>query len=192
MRSRYAPHRFGVRPIARLRALMLLFVVLTTASHIATRTPLASPITYVFSNASTVLNGATEQISGTFVFSDPSTQDAADITLSGPAPFAGTYTFGMLPHTASVVGFGRSGLAQIRVSFVHPLTLSLDPDPLSMVVWSFDVLPALVDFAPTGLAVPVPTPEPTSAALLGAALGLLLLRPRADRHDRQGRSVSAS
>jgi hypothetical protein len=157
---------------------MLLFALVTIVSHIATRTSLAAPIIYVFSKASTVLNGFTEQISGTFVFSDPLTQEAADITLSGPTPFAGAYTFGMLSHTASVVGFRPPGLAEIRVGFAHPLTLSVDPDPLSMAVWSFDVVPAFVDFAPVGFAVPVATPEPTSAALLGAALGLLLLRPR--------------
>src|SRR5215471_13518901 len=108
MPSCYALHRFGVRP--RRGALILLFAVVTIGDHVTIRTPLASPITYVFSNASTVLNGLTEQISGTFVFIDPSTQDAANITLSGPAAFAGTYTMGMSAHTASVIGFRAPGL----------------------------------------------------------------------------------
>jgi hypothetical protein len=134
------------------------------------------PLTYSFANASAVFSGDRESITGTFVFdplNDIEYGGSAQIVLTGPAPYAGSYNFDIENNGPDTVyGFGPGALLGIRLAN----DLEFSADPIS-VVFLQDL--NLFDFAPTGFVVPpgasVPAPEPTSIALLGAALGLLLL-----------------
>jgi hypothetical protein len=131
------------------------------------------PTAYSFLNASAVFNGKREDIGGSFVY-DPLTdiQYGGQIVLTGPAPYAGLYGFDIEQNgLGAVFGFGPGALLDINLA--NPLSLS-EPDPIRVV--DLQNL-ALFDFAPTGFVVPpgASVPEASSLALVGAALGLLLL-----------------
>jgi PEP-CTERM motif len=124
-------------------------------------------------------NTTTNIVSGTFTF-DPSLPKtlSADLVVTGNSQ-PGTYTVvdtngADFIDVDSVTGFG------IRLVFVDPLGNA--PDTVLDVVYLQTV--GAVD-ATQGVAVPVATPEPTSLALLGGALGLFLLRSRAKLRCRQ-------
>jgi len=131
-------------------------------------------------NASTVLNGKRESITGGFDF-DPLTdiEWGALIQFTGPAPFAGLWPFDaeQLP-VGDLVDLDLNGWDLIQIKFANDL--SYGTDPLASVRFGLDAF----DTSPTGFAVgpPAPTvPEPTTLSVLGAALGLLLLSPWAIR-----------
>jgi hypothetical protein len=138
-------------------------------------TPNGGPLTYSFANASAVFNGDRESITGTFVFdplNDIEYGGSAQIVLTGPAPYAGSYNFDIENNGPDAVyGFGPGGLLEIGLAN----DLDFSADPIRLVV----LQNLLVDDAPTGFvcpgACPIATPEPTSLALVGAALGLLFL-----------------
>ena len=133
------------------------------------------PLEYTFADASTVLNGTPETITGHFGF-DPLTliQYGADIQLTGGGPYAGSYAYDAEPSAGDFIeaeGPGRF----LGISFMN--NLSSADDPLA----SVGILGGPADNAPTGLvcpgAGPCVVPEPSGLAILGAALGLFLLGP---------------
>lgn len=139
------------------------------------------PQQYTFADASTVLNGTPETITGHFGF-DPLTliQYGADIQLTGGGPYAGSYVYDAEPSAGDFIEAEGPGKF-LGISFKN--NLSSADDPLAAV----GILGGPVDNAPTGLVCPgagpcaVAAPEPSGLAILGAALGLFLLGPWATR-----------
>jgi hypothetical protein len=141
-------------------------------------TPNGLPLTYSFVKAFTVLNGDLESITGDFGF-DPLSdiQYAANINLTGPAPYAGNYFFDIELEGPNFIYTDRGGGIFLKISFANDL--SSCADPLAGTTYQTPG-PGFIGNAPaSGLVVPAAgvcaVPEPTSIALLGAALGLLLL-----------------
>ena len=143
-----------------------------------------------------VLDGATVQISGFFGY-DPETNTTCcrDIGLIGPAPYEGTYlldVFGLRAADdvfASLSGFAADDAA---VRIVFSSNFPFVTAAISSVIWApdgnvfDDDSSAVTDDNPIGAAFCsgncfVAAPEPTSLAILGAALGLLLFSPRPSR-----------
>jgi len=144
----------------------------------------ATPIHYVFSNASTVLNGTPESITGGFTY-DPLTLVEYPIPdgFSPPISFTGAPGSCFFDTERTSSNFIE---ASCPPSFV-PLTVFQFAHPLSSTV---DPLVLVSGFPATGEAVPIsggPLPEPPSFALLGGALGLFLLCFRAIRRAGQPR-----
>jgi len=141
----------------------------------------ATPLSYVFSNASTTLNGVPETITGLFsIDPDPAILiESAVIDLTGPPPYSGRYVasnVGLFSPNA-ILAFRFTD--QLTISFAN--VLSFGDYPLAGVSLTGPrVNPSVADDAPTGFAVgpsaPVSIPETTSLALLATALGLFLLK----------------
>lgn len=126
------------------------------------------------------MNGDVESITGTFGF-DPLTllQYGAQISLTGPAPYAGNYYFDLEPEGANYIYAGKGASAFLKIILANNLS-SADADPLASLVYEdhgngggSTSATATGFVVPDG--VPVPAPEPTSLALLSAAIGLFLL-----------------
>jgi hypothetical protein len=168
------------RHVLQIILAALTAVCLATAAGAAR----ASPMSYVFApGASTVLDGDTETITGSFTFDTTTNiQTAVSIVLSGPAPYSGTYTSASASNSASdFVATGTPTLPFYPVIFVDFADdLNVTYDPLTSVVWE-SATTFTDSTAVTGAAV---VPEPAGLALLGTALGLFLLRSRANRRDR--------
>ena len=178
------PSHRSESPLNGLRRGLLLTLAVMTAVCLATAPGArATPLNYVFtSNASVVLAGDTEAISGSFTF-DTTTdiQTAVSIVLSGPAPYSGTYTSASASNNASdFVAAGTPTLPFFPVIFVDFADdLNVTFDPLTSVVW--ETATTFTDStAVTGAAVVL---EPASLALLGVAVGLFLFISRANRRD---------
>jgi hypothetical protein len=135
----------------------------------------AAAITYDLSNVSTtVFNGTPEPITGFFIF-DP---------LVPFIQYSGVFSTPLGPcNNDEGPSFPREVIAIcsdsiLRLFFANDLSFAADPLARVELDTSSGVF---IDTAPTGEAVPVaggPIPEPTTLALLGAALGLFLLGPR--------------
>jgi hypothetical protein len=147
----------------------------------------AAPITYNFSpSVMGPVPGGVDTITGTFTF-DPTgspfgaTLNSASLTVTGPTN-PGTYT--PFPPPPPVLEPGNeidlvSGGATMSIIFAN--NLGLTPDNVTQFIFN---APNLIRVTATqGTAVPAApaVPEPTSLALLGGALGLFLLKRRADR-----------
>jgi hypothetical protein len=153
---------------------------------------IGTEIGYEFANASAVVNGVTESISGHFGFDPLSLLECCGtmINLAGPSHTEECFFDSAIAPTANEIVADCPGAFPSLTHFTFANNLSATAaDPLVAINYG--------GFAPgdaTGFAVPfgvpVPTPEPTSLALLGAALGLFLLHPRitAGRRSRPGRS----
>ena len=136
----------------------------------------ATPIDYVFSNASAVLNGTPESITGFFEF-DPLTliEYSALINLTGSPPYAGLYISDANFTLSDFIAAAEGPAGDLFINFSN--NLSSTADPLATVRTTG---PFADDPTPTGEAVPtrggpIATPEPTSLAILGTAIGLFLL-----------------
>ena len=174
--------------------------IVTGTAPTGAAVPIATPIQYTFSNASTtVFNGTPESITGFFTF-DPLTviEYGADFVFLDPSGAEvhncftdNTPTFSPAKVRALFCnGVPAPGL--IEISFAN--NLSFAADPLASVELPFS---AVTDTAPTGEAIPrsggpILTPEPTSLAILGAALGFFLLSPLAIRRARQSHADSST
>jgi hypothetical protein len=142
-------------------------------------------IDYTFSNASAVLNGKSESITGYFTF-DPLTdiEYIAILSLNGLAG----YDFDAEQLGTSFIEV--NGPLGVVTQIVFANDLSFGTDPLAEVFWGAGA----IDNAPTGVvcaeggACPTAAPEPTSLALLGAGLGLFLARHRGTRRVGQPRA----
>ena len=135
-------------------------------------------IDYSFSNASAVLNGKSESITGYFTF-DPLTdiEYIARVSLNGQ------------PYDFDAEQLGDASFIEVNgplgdvAQIVFANNLSFGTDPLAEVFWGAGA----IDNAPTGVvcaeggACPTAAPEPTSLAILGAGLGLFLARHRGTR-----------
>jgi hypothetical protein len=153
----------------------------------------ATPISYVFSDASTDLNGVTETINGQFTFNTTfNTQSSVIITLSGPDPYAGTYSISsaasQFDNNSIIAPYEINSSVVLAIVFSDPLNVS--PDPLESV--TIDRAGIITDDSPLGKAIfatttttTTPVPEPSALALLGTALaGLFLFRSWANWRDR--------
>jgi hypothetical protein len=157
----------------------------TDAAPTGVAVAVATPIHYVFSNASTVLNGTPESITGGFTY-DPLTLVeypipdgfSPPISFTGPPPYAGSCFFDteLIPPGNAIQATCPPFVGNTSFQFAHPLSSTADP------------LVFVSGFPATGEAVPIsggPLPEPPSFALLGGALGLFLLSLRAIRRASQ-------
>jgi hypothetical protein len=141
----------------------------------------ATPINYVIeAGTSIVLNGDTETVAGSFTFDTSSNVESlVNITLSGNAAFAGTYTttdyFAVASFQVNAVG-GASGDAELTFIFADPLAVS--PDQLTTFAY-YDVLGCSFDGCGGELASSLSggaifaseaVPEPASLTLIGAGL----------------------
>jgi hypothetical protein len=170
--------------IMLLRGLQLILAVPAMAWAVPPTAVQATPLNYVFSEASTTLNGRPETITGLFGIDPAVSIQSAFIILTGPPPYAGTYiarNIGLfVPNTILAFNFTD----QLAISFVNEL--SFGDNALARVdLTGPNVNPSVADDTPTGFAVgppaPVPIPEPTSIALLSTALVLFLFKLRTIR-----------
>ena len=163
-RPAHTPRRFHVGPLV---AILLFALPLARADN----------LTWVFTpDAATVLGGDIELISGSFTFdSTTDTETGVAVTLTGPAPMAGTYTEplmeGFLGDTISAYAPGL----ELDITFLNPLTALNSPDPIGMVVWK--VVPQTrvsTEFISSGSAgsAEIVTPDPGSIALLATAIAM--------------------
>jgi hypothetical protein len=133
-----------------------------------------SSVTYTFSpGSSVVINGVSEAISGFFDF-DPLThiEWESEIQLTGPAPYAGNCF-----SSTQLVGarFIDTNCPQLGTFFQTQFFFANDLSSTAAAPLALVSFPGLDITDATGFAlpgVPVPMPEPTSLALLSAALGL--------------------
>ena len=165
----------------------------------------AIPLEYGL-NASTTLNGVTEQITGSFGFDSESTvtgapgcctQHGTQFSLIGPAPYAGIYVHSLDGAAANeIIGDNPIMGLGIFLFITFANDLSAADDPLKSVRWVNQNAPFefAVDDSPTGFAAcggtffppfescAAAVPEPASLGLLGIALGLLCAIRPVHRH----------
>ena len=116
-------HVSGVFAVQHFYAMALILVPLFGASAAK-----AGPFV-IASGSTTVLDGYTESISGTFSFNSMTDiESAVSITLSGLAPFSGTYVLAGSSSTISAMDIhADDGLTGLALHFSDPLDGSLDP-----------------------------------------------------------------
>jgi hypothetical protein len=139
---------------------------------------------------------ATEQITGSFGFDSDNqnpalgppgccTQNGAQFTVTGPAPYAGIYFHGFEEAIApnEIIGdnpVSPAGFAFLFITFANDLSAA-GLNPFKSVRWMTNTpFELAVDDSPTGFTVgpAAAVPEPASLGLLGIALGLLCaIRP---------------
>lgn len=151
----------------------------------------ATPYTYSFeSGAATVLKGKSEGITGSFTFDAATDTDSAvSITLSGASPYAGLYTTSSTQPLNSFTITAEDQTSSNRLELFFANSLQYSPEVLTLVFFQtpqeFMMGSGEIDNGPVGTAVsptaPAPVAEPSALALLGAALGLLLLARTAVR-----------
>ena len=153
----------------------------TSTAH-AVIMPIEPPpgtIGYTFSPGSLVtINSKTEAISGGFLYSPQAgIEFDAFITLTGPAPYGGPCFQDTEFAGPKVISANCPPTQQIETQFFFADALSNVPDTLiglSNEVGTTGLVPATGSVVPGGFVADVP--EPSSLTLLGAALGLLLVR----------------
>jgi len=115
--------------IGLLRGLRLTFAAAATA-WLATPTIChAAIIDYEFSNATTVLNGVPETISGLVSFGG-NAESYAVIQLTGPAPYAGLYYAGVASPLCSASCIDSTGGSDTFLAFGFGTRFGTPPDPL--------------------------------------------------------------
>jgi hypothetical protein len=170
---------FGTDPLASVE-----INGVTDAAPTGVAVAVATPIHYVFENASTVLRGTPESITGGFTF-DPLTLVEYPIPdgFSPPISFTGApescfFDTELMPPGNHIAAECPESIIGTTFQFAHLLSSTADP------------LVFVSGYPATGEAVPISgglLPEPPSFALLGGALGLFLLSLRAIRRAGQPR-----
>jgi hypothetical protein len=133
---------------------------------------IATPISYVLippitGGGATVVGGFTFDATGP-------TLDAVGLSVTG-GPQPGSYTVPVSATAAEIVAEIPSTTDRILLIFENPLGTASDPvSAIAFPPSAPDPAPAMGDAVPS-------TPEPTSLALLGGALGLFVLARRATR-----------
>jgi hypothetical protein len=144
----------------------LSFIVVAAFAGLAMVTPAtATPINYVL-NPPVTGGGATAVGGFTFDATGP-TLDAVDLIVTG-GPQPGSYTVPVSATSTEILAEIPATADMILLIFANPLGTAADP------VTAVAFPPSARDPAPA-MGDAVPTPEPTSLALLGGALGLFLL-----------------
>jgi hypothetical protein len=141
---------------------------------------LAMTLDYTVAGSAT-LNGNVEIISGTFTY-DPTTKNlfSTDLTLTGSAPFAGTYAENAVVLTnGTFITAPASSVPAVELGFAD--LLSGGPDVIKSVTFFFPT--GLADATSvSGSATPAVTPLPAALPLYATGLGALaLLRWRRKR-----------
>jgi hypothetical protein len=133
---------------------------------IATATPTAyvldPPVTVIGGNAPTIFGGFTFDATGP-------TLDTVNLSVTG-GPQTQSYTVPVSATFNAILAEIPTTTDMMLLIFANPLEMA--PDPVNGVGFPRDPIPAII-----GEAVPL-IPEPTSLALLGAAIGLFLLTRR--------------
>ena len=186
MRYRQSQPRTALETnLFRLCAAMVLAAPAILAPSPVTATPITYNFTPSVTGTSTVPPG-TVTISGTFTF-DPTgsmfgaTLNSANITVAGPISAGNPYVPFGTPPVLEPPNEIDLALGSVTLSIFFGNNLGLTPDNVDHFTFN---APNLINITATaGTAVPqaAATPEPTSLALLGGALGLLFLRRRARR-----------
>ncbi len=140
----------------------------------------ATPISYVL-HPSISSGGGAVTVSGSFTF-DPAgpTLDAVNLMVTG-GPQAEPYTVPMSATASQILAAIPSATTMIRIGFAGDL--GSEPDPVSFVAFppsAPDPLPISI-----GEAIPSALPEPASAGLLAAGLGLVVFLRRTHLRRRQ-------
>src|SRR5467141_3909268 len=149
--------------IGLLRGLRLTFAAAATAWLATPTICRAAIIDYQFSNATTVLNGVPESISGLVSICCSGSEPYAAIQLTGALPYAGLYSIfppGVFTGGSdTVLAFGPGapfGPDTLRIRFAN--NLSFGTDPLASVEITLPGGSVVTDASPTGVAVAVATP----------------------------------
>jgi len=155
---------------------------ITTTDTTGKAVAVATPIKYDLSNVSTtVFNGTPEPITGFFYFDPLAPSIEYSAVFSTPLGSCINDTGPAFPR--EIIAICSDSI--LRLFFANDLSFAADP--LTEVdLQNISGPGGGIDTAPTGEAVPVAgglIPEPTTLALLGAALGLFLLSPRAIRRN---------
>jgi len=142
----------------------------------------SADIEYQFSPGATLTftDGNIETLTGTFSFNPagPSLTQV-DITLTGGTPMAGTYTNPYAATPDSIRAYVDDPLASF-IEIVYLNDLGPMPDPIASAIYT-NPKQRIGTVMVSGSAAPVP--EPSSMAILGAALGLFGLRRCKSQRD---------
>jgi len=178
---------FGTDPLASVE-----IGSVTDAAPTGVAVAVATPIHYVFSNASTVLNGKSVAITGGFTY-DPLTRVegaipdgfSPPITFTGPPTGSCFFDTELMPLGNGIFAECPPGGTQgTFFQFAHLLSSTADP---LVFVSQFPASGEAMGEAVPISGGPLPLPEPPSFALLSGALGLFLLCFRAIRRAGQPR-----
>jgi len=174
-------------PTKGLRRILPLMLAVASVADLATAPALrAQPIEWTVTGTVAFPGPANDTIAGSFTYDFPTTTELfATISLTGDPPYDMNYVqvspISSFPLANEIIASATTG-PTLEIRFADPLDGLNVPDPIAEVTYITSTV-ATDDTSVTGSATPVP--EPTSLALLGVAVGLLLLSPGPNRRGRR-------